>query len=120
MKHRIKVQVPVEKRGLLGFKKTVMETRTVEVDGRSGGYARSVGVTRELEVVVLIQVVARYRFAEAQHQVVTYAQDGVRGLRCAEQYRRTCILHTADYGRGLAHEARTVAAETYGTQVVLS
>lgn len=35
MKHKIKVQVPVEKRGLLGFKKTVMETRTVEVDGKT-------------------------------------------------------------------------------------
>lgn len=33
MKHRIKVQVPVEKRGLFGGKKTVMETRVIEVDG---------------------------------------------------------------------------------------
>lgn len=35
MKHKIKVQVPVEKRGLLGIKKTVMETRTIEVDGKT-------------------------------------------------------------------------------------
>ena len=35
MKHKVKVQVPVEKRGLLGFKKTVMETRTIEVDGKT-------------------------------------------------------------------------------------
>lgn len=35
MKHKITVQVPVEKRGLLGFKKTVMEKRTVEVDGKT-------------------------------------------------------------------------------------
>ena len=35
MKHRIKVQVPVETRGFLGIKKTVMETRTIEVDGRT-------------------------------------------------------------------------------------
>ena len=35
MKHKLKVQVPVEKRGLLGFKKTVMETRTIEVDGKT-------------------------------------------------------------------------------------
>lgn len=27
MKHKVKVQVPVEKRGLFGIKKTVMETR---------------------------------------------------------------------------------------------
>lgn len=35
MKHKIRIQVPIEKRGLLGFKKTVMETRTVEVDGKN-------------------------------------------------------------------------------------
>ena len=35
MKHKIKVTVPVEKRGLLGFKKTAYETRTVEVDGKT-------------------------------------------------------------------------------------
>lgn len=35
MKHKIKVQVPVEKRGFLGIKKTVMETRTAEVDGKT-------------------------------------------------------------------------------------
>ena len=35
MKHKVKVQVPVEKRGLLGFKKTVMETRTVELDDKT-------------------------------------------------------------------------------------
>ena len=35
MKHIIKVQVPVEKRSLLGFKKTVLETRTIEVDGKT-------------------------------------------------------------------------------------
>lgn len=31
MKRKVKVKVPVEKRSLLGFKKTVMETRTIEV-----------------------------------------------------------------------------------------
>lgn len=35
MKHKNNVQVLVEKRGFLGFKKTVMETRTVEVDGKT-------------------------------------------------------------------------------------
>ena len=35
MKHKVKIKVPVEKRGLLGFKKTVMETRTIEVDGKT-------------------------------------------------------------------------------------
>ena len=32
MKHKVKIQVPVEKRGLFGTKKTVMETRVIEVD----------------------------------------------------------------------------------------
>ena len=35
MKQKVKVQVPVEKRGLFGIKKTVMETRTIEVDGKT-------------------------------------------------------------------------------------
>lgn len=35
MKHKIKVKVPVEKRGSLGIKKTVMEMRTIEVDGKT-------------------------------------------------------------------------------------
>jgi len=30
MKYKIKVQVPVENRSLLGFKKTVLETRTMD------------------------------------------------------------------------------------------
>jgi len=34
MKHKVTVQVPVEKRGLFG-KKTVMETRTIEVDSKA-------------------------------------------------------------------------------------
>ena len=32
MKHKVKIQVPVEKRGLFGTKKNVMETRVIEVD----------------------------------------------------------------------------------------
>ena len=35
MKRRIKVNVPVEKRCLLGFRKTVYEPRTIEVDGKT-------------------------------------------------------------------------------------
>ena len=32
MKHKVKIKVSVEKRGLFGTKKTVMETRVIEVD----------------------------------------------------------------------------------------
>ena len=35
MKRKVKIKVPAEKRGLFGFKKTVMATRTVEVDGKT-------------------------------------------------------------------------------------
>lgn len=35
MKHKVKVKVPVEKHGFLGIKKTVMETRTIEVDDKT-------------------------------------------------------------------------------------
>lgn len=35
MKHRVRVQVPIVKRGLFGRKKVVYEERTVVVDGRT-------------------------------------------------------------------------------------
>ena len=35
MKHRVKVKVPVEKRELFGVKRTVMEARPIEVDGKT-------------------------------------------------------------------------------------
>lgn len=35
MQHKVKVKVPTEKRGLFGIKKTVMETRTIEVDDKT-------------------------------------------------------------------------------------
>jgi hypothetical protein len=34
MKQKMKIEVPVEKRGFFGIKKTVMETRTIEVDNK--------------------------------------------------------------------------------------
>ena len=35
MQHKVQVKVPTEKRGLFGIKKTVMETRTIEVDDKT-------------------------------------------------------------------------------------
>nr|MDD6336000.1 hypothetical protein [bacterium] len=35
MKYKVKVQVPVEKIGLFGIKKTIMEERTIEVDRKT-------------------------------------------------------------------------------------
>ena len=34
MKHKVKVKVSGEKRGFLGIKKSVMETRAIEVDAK--------------------------------------------------------------------------------------
>lgn len=35
MRHKVKVRMPVKKRGFLGIKKTVMETHVVEVDEKT-------------------------------------------------------------------------------------
>lgn len=35
MKHKIKVNMPVEKCGLFGIKKTVIESRIIEVDDKT-------------------------------------------------------------------------------------
>lgn len=35
MQHKVKVKMPVKRRGFLGIKKTVMETHTVEVDDKT-------------------------------------------------------------------------------------
>lgn len=35
MRHKVKVRMPVKKRGFLGIKKTVMETHVVEVDDKT-------------------------------------------------------------------------------------
>ena len=35
IRHKVKVRMPVNRRGFLGIKKTVMETHTVEVDDKT-------------------------------------------------------------------------------------
>lgn len=35
MKHKVKVLVPVEKRGLFGFKSKVWKKRNIQVDGKT-------------------------------------------------------------------------------------
>ncbi|WP_164131320.1 hypothetical protein [Sharpea azabuensis] len=35
IRHKVKVRMPVKRRGFLGIKKTVMETHTVEVDDKT-------------------------------------------------------------------------------------
>ena len=41
MKHKIRVEVPVERRGLFGRQKTVMETQTIWVDEKTYRKIRS-------------------------------------------------------------------------------
>ena len=91
----------------------------VEMQARTGGYTRGVGHTHDLEIVILVQVVAGYGFVEAQFEVRAYAEDGIGRLRCTKDARGTGIFRAADDRRSLGDEARTVAAEGYGTQVVL-
>lgn len=47
MKHRVRVQVPVEKRGIFGRRKIVYEERTIVVDGRT--YRRIQRVQKDKE-----------------------------------------------------------------------
>lgn len=49
MKHKVKVNVPVEKKGLFG-KKTVMEKRTIEVSGKTYRKMRKEEMQRSLDL----------------------------------------------------------------------
>lgn len=49
MKHRVRVQVPVEKRGLFGRRKIVYEERTIVVDGRT--YRRMQRAQKDKELI---------------------------------------------------------------------
>ena len=49
MKHKIKIKVPVEKTGLFGIKKTVYETRIIEVDGKTYKRLKKEQADRELD-----------------------------------------------------------------------
>ena len=90
----------------------------IEMQGGSRRHTRLVGDARYLEVVVLVQVVARDGFVEAQLEVVAHAKDAVGRFGFAEDNRRAGVLGAADDGRGLRHIARAVATERDGSQVV--
>lgn len=49
MKHKIKIKVPVEKTGLFGIKKTVYETRIIEVDGKTYKRLKKEQADREVD-----------------------------------------------------------------------
>ena len=92
---------------------------SVEVWRGTLRYTRGIGYAQHLEVVVFVEPVACYRLGEPQGYIVLQRKDTVGRCSLAEQDRRTGIFDTADDGRSLGDEARTVAAERYGTQVVV-
>ncbi len=49
MKHRVRVQVPVEKRGLFGRRKTVYEERAISADGRTYRHMQRAQKDKELD-----------------------------------------------------------------------
>ncbi len=55
MKHRVRVQVPVVKRGFFGRKKVVYEERTIVVDGRT--YRRFMTQKADLETEALMDFI---------------------------------------------------------------
>ena len=85
----------------------------------TGGDAGFVGVTGYLEVVVLVEVIASNRFVEPQFEIVAYAEYGIGGFGFSEYAWRARILDTAYYFRRAGDKSVTVAAESYGAEVVL-
>ena len=102
-----------------GLAGRVVSVVAVEIERGGLRDTGSIGDAKNLEVIILVEPVTGYRFAEPQFDIVLQRQDAV-GWQClTEQHRRTGVLDTADDGRSLGDKARTVAAERYGTQVVV-
>ena len=94
--------------------------RSVEVErGARRDASARVGDAEQLEVVVLVKVVAGNGFIEAQLDVVGHAEDAEGRFGLAEDARRTSVLGTREHRRRLGDEARAVAAEAHGAQVVV-
>ena len=71
-----------------------------------------------LEVVVLVEIVARNGFVEAQAAVVPHAQDAVGWQRLAKDARTAGVLYAAQHFRRPRDEAAAMTAEADGAQVV--
>jgi len=63
MKHRITVQVPVEKRGLFGRKKIVYEDRTLVVDGPT--YRKFKQMEKDAELEDFLDFIEEMEIVEA-------------------------------------------------------
>ena len=70
---------------------------TVKSKRSTGSESHFVGYSQELEVVVLVQVIAGYRFVEPERQVVAHAENAVGGFRLSEHAWRACILNTCEH-----------------------
>ena len=73
----------------------------------------------QLEVVILVQPVSGNGFRETQLDVVRHGKYAVGRLGLAKENRRSRVLRTTKHRRGFADEARTMATERDGSQVVV-
>ena len=88
------------------------------MERNTGGDTRLIGIAHNLEVIILVEVVTRDGFVEAQQDLVAYAKDRVGRFGFTEHAWRTGILDTGEHGRSASDKAVAVTAEGYGTQVV--
>ena len=72
-----------------------------------------------MEVIVLIQIIAGYRFVEAKQYLVIAGKNTIRRIGFAKYARHACILYTAHDCRWTCDESVSVAAERYSAQVIL-
>ena len=63
MKHKITVQVPIEKRGFFGKKKTVFEERTIIVDGPT--YRKNKQAQKDAELEDFLDFMEEIEIVEA-------------------------------------------------------
>ena len=89
------------------------------MERNTGGDTRLIGIAHNLEVIILVEVVTRDGFVEAQQDHVAHAKDGVRRFRFSKYARYTRILYTAPNRGRAGDEAVAVTAEGYCAQVVL-
>lgn len=63
MKHKVRVRVPIEKRGFFGRKKIVYEERTILVDGKT--YRRIMQKKEDLEMEDLMDFIDEMEMVDA-------------------------------------------------------
>ena len=97
----------------------IRERVTGERQRCAGRQTDIIGHAQQLEVIILVQIIAGYRFIETQKQIATDAEDAVSGFGLTEDARWTRILNTGEHRGRTVDKPASIAAEGYGTQVVL-